>query len=175
MELEYENGMLIVDELINEPSLSGSILVRIDNEYFIIRNAFSVNPIKQDSLRPYMRHVNEKWERATLDYDFLMANLMPRGGYKVPVKRPATHEEFELICKELGLDEGDISSEFEDKIGDVYGKYAKTIKRRQIRVPELEAIPLERKLRKMGIEASNISPGRVNIMTGLGDKREGAI
>ena len=41
-------------------------------------------------------------------------------------------------------------------------------------LPVEDAIPLEQKLRDKGIEASNGSPGRVNIRSEWGGSREGA-
>jgi len=38
----------------------------------------------------------------------------------------------------------------------------------------MEEIPLEETLKKKGIQAGNVAPGRVNICTSWGGRREGA-
>lgn len=92
------------------------------------------------------------------------SRYVPRGGFIVNVEREITKSELEEIIEKYGLTEDDISNEFIDSKGDIYGpKYRKTFSAIQIRVPESEAIPLEKKLRNKGIEAFNVSPGRVNI------------
>jgi hypothetical protein len=172
---EYEDGLLIVDELIYDPSLPNAHVFKINDSYYMINNAETANrPIKEASIRPYKKHVSKGWRRMTYNHEFYFAGMMPRGGFNVDLGRPITAEEFKELCEKYHLSDDTISKEFEDRIGDLYGKYAKDIKSVQIKVPADEAIPLEAELKDKGIEAGNISGGRVNIRTDWGGYREGA-
>lgn len=171
---EYKNNLLVVDELIYDPSYPTNVVVRIDKEYYMIDAAETRNrPMK--NLRQYKKPVSESWRRGKYDWQFLINGLIPRDGFKVPVGRPITVEEFREVVEKYGLTDAEISKEFDDMIGGIYGEeYAKTIKSIQVKVPGSEAIPLEEALKKKGIQASNVAPGRVNIRTGWGGRREGA-
>lgn len=171
---EYKNNLLVVDELIYDPSYPTNVVVRIDKEYYMIDAAETRNrPMK--NLRQYKKPVSESWRRGKYDWQFLINGLIPRDGFKVPVGRPITVEEFREVVEKYGLTDAEISKEFDDMIGGIYGEeYAKTIKSIQVKVPGSEAIPLEEALKKKGIRASNVAPGRVNIRTGWGGRREGA-
>lgn len=172
---EYENGLLVVDELIYDPGLHNNVVVRIGNNHYVVRTTnVTAGPIPSTAIRPYKKKPYVDWTRANQDFEFLMSGMIPRGGFKVPVGRAATKEEFESVCQELGLIGEDISEGFIDEVGAAYGEYRKEITSRQINVPMGEAIALERKLQAKGIQASNVSPGRVNIRTEWGGKREGA-
>lgn len=172
---QYENDLLIVDELIYDPSLPTSIVVKIDNNYYMINNSRNQKPIPQNIIRPYNRNVSDKWRRAMFDHEFYFANLMPRGGFKVPLGRAITREELQEICGRYGLTAEDISKEFDDKIGMLYGKeYEKEYKAIRVKVPIEEALKLEYELQEKGIQANSVAPGTVNIRTGWGGAREGA-
>lgn len=106
--LIYENDLLVVDELFYDPRYTTCSIIRIGNDYFMVRNQ-AQKPIKECDLRPFKAKIATKSNKAV-----------------------------------------------------------------QVRVPIEEAIPLEQKLRKKGIEASNGSPGRVNIRTEWGGYRPGA-
>lgn len=171
---EYKNDLLIVDELIYDPAYPTDVVIRIDGEYYMINTAEAINrPIK--NIRPYKKPVCNNWYRGTHDWQFLINGLIPRDGFKVPVGRPITVEEFREVVEKYGLTDAEISKEFDDMIGGIYGEeYAKTIKSIQVKVPGSEAIPLEEALKKKGIQAGNVAPGRVNIRTGWGGRRKGA-
>ena len=171
---EYKNDLLIVDELIYDPSLPTSIVVRIDAEYYMYNAAEARNkPIK--NLRQYKKQPHKSWRRGSYNHEFLMGGLIPRGGFNVPVGRAITAEELKEIVEKYSLTDDEISEEFENVIGGIYGEeYAKTIKSIQVKVSGNEAIPLETALKEKGIQAGSGSPGRVNIRTGWGGSREGA-
>jgi len=171
---EYENDFLVVDEMIIDPSLPNAIVVRINDSYFMINHANANKPIAKEALRPYKKNVYKDWHRATYDNEFWVFGIMPRGGFKVPLGRPITAEEFKELRDKYGLTAEDITNEFDDKIGSIYGKYAKDIKSVQIKVLPEKAIPLESELRDRGIESGNTASGRVNIRTDWGGYREGA-
>lgn len=172
---EYENDLLIVDELITDPSLKTAIVVKIRDNYYMINNTDTYKPIPERALRPYNRQVDKNWYKASSDYEFYLAGLIPRDGFKVSLGRSITQEELQEIIDRYGLTEKDISDEFEDKVGMIYGdKYAKTYKAIQIRVPFDDAKAIEHELLLKNIQAYNIAPGRINIRTGWGGAREGA-
>ncbi len=97
------------------------------------------------------------------NHEYYMYKCVPRGGFDVKLKREITQTELDEIIKCYNLTEDDISNEFTDQVGGIYGKYQKNYTSIQIRIDTNEAIPLETKLREKGIEAANIAPGRVNI------------
>jgi hypothetical protein len=171
---EYKKDLLIVDELIYDPSLSTSVVVRINDAYYMYNAAEARNkPVK--NLRPYKKQPYKSWRRGSFDHEFLMCGLIPRDGFKVPIGRAITAEELREVIEKYGLTDAEVSEEFENVIGGIYGEeYAKTIKSIQVKVSENEAIPLETALKEMGIQAGSGSPGRVNIRTGWGGSREGA-
>jgi hypothetical protein len=175
MNLEYENDLLIIDELIFDPALANGVVVRIGNEYYMINSALATAPIKESALRPYKRTVNKDWGKASYNSQFYIYGMMPRNGFNVQLGRSITAKELEEILKEYNLRPEDVSTEFADESGRLYGeKYTKTYPARQIRVPIDKALSLEQKLRNKGIEAFSGSPGRINIRTEWGGKREGA-
>ena len=171
---EYKNNLLIVDELIYDPAYPTDVVIRIDGEYYMINTAEAINrPIK--NIRPYKKPVCNNWYRGTHDWQFLINGLIPRDGFKVPVGRPITVEEFREVVEKYGLTDAEISKEFDDMIGGIYGEeFAKTFKAIQVKVPANEAISLEDELKAKGIQAGNVAPGRVNIRTGWGGRRKGA-
>lgn len=171
---EYKNDLLIVDELIYDPAYPTDVVIGIDGEYYMINTAEARNrPIK--NIRPYKKPVCNNWYRGTHDWQFLINGLIPRDGFKVNIGRAITAEELREIVERYGLTDAEISKEFDDMIGGIYGEeYAKTIKSIQVKVPGSEAIPLEEALKKKGIQAGNVAPGRVNICTSWGGRREGA-
>ena len=171
---EYKNDLLIVDELIYDPAYPTDVVIRIDGEYYMINTAEARNrPIK--NIRPYKKPVCNNWYRGTHDWQFLINGLIPRDGFKVNIGRAITAEELREIVEKYGLTDAEISKEFDDMIGGIYGEeYAKTIKSIQVKVPANEAISLEDELKAKGIQAGNVAPGRVNIRTGWGGRRKGA-
>lgn len=171
---EYENDLLIIDELYYDPRYPNNPVVRIGADYYLLPSA-PTKPIPENSLRKFKTKPAATALKASHGYEFLIYHTMPRNGFEVTVGRTATPEELEEIVQEYGLTEDDISKEFDDEKGAIYGdKYAKKYKSVQVRVPNDEAIPLEQKLKEKGIEASSGSPGRVNIKTGWGGYRPGA-
>lgn len=171
---EYKNDLLIVDELIYDPAYPTDVVIRIDGEYYMINTAEAINrPIK--NIRPYKKPVCNNWYRGTHDWQFLINGLIPRDGFSVNIGRAITAEELREIVERYGLTDAEISKEFDDMIGGIYGEeFAKTFKAIQVKVPANETISLEDELKAKGIQAGNVAPGRVNIRTGWGGRREGA-
>jgi len=173
---EYQNDFLVVDELIFDPNLTSDFVIRIDDKYYMINNTYCLKrPIPEKAIRPYKRTPMNEWRRAKHNYQYFLYGLIPREGFDVEVGRPITAEELKNICEKFGLTADDISKEFEDIRGAIYGEqYAKKFQAIQIKVPGDQAIPLEAELIKKGIEAGNVAPGCVNINVGWGGYRKGA-
>jgi hypothetical protein len=155
---ETIDNKLVIDALYYDPHYQTAYVVRIGNEHFLMHGTWAPGKL----LRPYKIKPRDEWE-ITENHTFFFCNLIPRGGYhQVNAGRPATAEEFADIISTYGLTEDDISDEFEDVRGGLYGPDAEIrFTSKQIRVPD--AIGVEQKLRDRGIEAANTSPGRVNI------------
>ena len=96
-------------------------------------------------------------------YEYPFIPCVPKSGFDIRLGRAITEEELDDIRKEYSITDDDISGKFDDVKGRIYGKYAKTYTCVQVRVDNNKAISLEERLLKMGIEAGNIAPGRVNI------------
>lgn len=99
-----------------------------------------------------------------IDLDCRYSNCVPRGGFEVPLGREITKTELDEIINKYHLTEDDMSGEFTDKKGDIYGKYAKIYTSIQLRLEDpAAALRLESDLSKKGIEAKNIAECRLNI------------
>lgn len=106
---------------------------------------------------------NLKPNKGVLHCDYYTYKCVPKDGIPINLGREITKSELDDIIKRYKLTEDDISNEFVDKKGDIYGKYRKTYTSIQIRVDDAEALDLETSLRRKGVEAANIASGRVNI------------
>lgn len=164
----YDNGddgdyWLIIDAL----SYTGSYqpLFYIDGSWYkkIGKNAFDKSkPI--DNQLAIIKSVPTNLKSACLlKQDYYAYKCVPRDGIPVNLGREITQSELDEIIKRYKLTEDDISNEFVDKRGDIYGKYRKIFTSIQISIDPKEAIDLEVELRKKDIEAANIASGRVNI------------
>ncbi|OBZ15902.1 hypothetical protein A8L34_28050 [Bacillus sp. FJAT-27264] len=161
--MEYIDEKLVVDELIIDPGLPNHVVVRIEGSFYMIRN--TVTKVEEKDLSPYKKHPYKSWYRPTSALDYWMRGLIPRAGYRIEIGRPATEKEFSAIVENHGLSEDDISDEFTDSVGEIYGqKYRLTFLARQIRIePAGKALAIVQALQAKGIQASNGSPGRINI------------
>ena len=162
-EMEYdEEGRLVVDELFAN---GASMVARIEKDYFSFPSGVSrMNGEEIAKSMKYMPNFKPLRKTNAAKYLYLLYNCVPRKGFSIPVGRAILPEEFEEIRKRFNLTDDDISSEFVDTRGGIYGKkYAKTFTAVQIKIPEFSAIPLEEELKNKGIEAGNTAPGRVNI------------
>lgn len=165
MNLDYIDGKLIVDEIIIDPGLPSNFIVRIGVDFYMMSNAKTTGKVTEKDLRPYKKQTNKTWYRPTSPHNFWIHGLVPRGGYQVDIGRAATEAEFSEVVLKYGLTEDDVSNEFTDSRGGLYGEeFKKSFPARQIRLKTTgEALEIERELRSKGIEASNGSPDRVNI------------
>lgn len=173
---EYKDNLLVVDELYFDPRYPINPVVKIRDGYYMLPAGYvTAKRISEGELKPFKDKPGTRARKAMQSFEYLMCRLIPREGFKVNVGRAITEEELEGLKQEYGLTDDDISKEFDDEKGAIYGDDTKqTYKAIQIRVLANEAIALEEKLRERGIEASSGSPGRVNIRTGWGGRREGA-
>lgn len=141
-------------------------LFLIDGSWYkkIGKNAFDKGePIDRQLAIVKSDFVSSSAYKGMLPLDYYYLKCVPRDGIPVNLGREITKSELTEIIKQYKLTEDDISGEFADKRGDIYGKYRKVFTSIQICVDPTEALDLESKLRKKGIEAANIDSGRVNI------------
>lgn len=165
----YDNGddgdyWLVIDALAYNGNYQP--LFCIDGSWYkkIGKNAFDKSkPIDEQLAIVKSNLVNSNAYKGMLPLDYYYCKCVPRDGITINLGREITKSELDEIIKRYKLAEDDISNEFVDKKGDIYGKYRKTYTSIQIRVDDTEALDLESKLRKKGIEAANIASGRVNI------------
>jgi hypothetical protein len=159
-----ETGNWLVDELIFDPHYehSGYIVKDREQYYFLRYRGEQKNTVET---LPYYKP-NKIHERGKFNHTFFMLGLEPRNGYE-PLKlgRAITPEEFNELKTRYNLGEDDISDEFKDTYGDLFGpKVRVTVTSRQIQIkPAEEAIPLESELQEKGIQAASANAGRVNI------------
>lgn len=152
---EYRDGRLVVDEAQFSPS---GVYFRVGGQAYRMEAA---------GARPVSRLPEEGIPFQ--GYAYKMERLYPREGYGQfcrPLGRPITAAELADLRVEFGLGDDDISAPFDAVHRACFGappEYNVTYMAIQIAVSAWEAIPLEERLRGMGIEANNGSPGRVTI------------
>lgn len=152
---EYRDGRLVVDEAIYSPE---GIFFRVGSQAYRLAPA-GARPVARIPV------VGAPFE----GYAYKMEGLYPRDGYDqfcCPLGNAITAEEFAELRAEYGLGDDDISAPFDAVHRGCFGappEYNIPYMAIQIAVPACKAIPLERRLRDMGIEACNGSPGRVTI------------
>lgn len=167
---EYDNeDRLIVDNLWYDPVLPNNRIIEIDGDYFIAPTFYtflenSSKPITKEQLRPMLKKLSVASKKLP-QHNYLMFGCVPRGGFKVEIGRAITNDELSELVREYNLAEDDISGEFVDTKGGVYGESVKVgFTAIQIKASSgAIAISIENKLRDKGIEAANIAPERVNI------------
>ena len=167
IEFEYdEDGKLIIDSAWHDPHFPTGYVLLIDGDAFLLPMGRNYNS-GEDAvkiMRPLKFYTkDDKHTSKVRNYEYPFIPCVPRNGFEIKLGRAITSEELNRIREEYHITDDDISGEFETVKGKLYGKYAKTYTCVQVRVDDSKAISLEERLLKMGIEAGNIAPGRVNI------------
>ena len=166
-EFQYdEDGKLMIDSAWHDPHFPTGYVLLIDGNAFLLPMGRNYNS-GEDAvkiMRPLKFYTKDgKHTSKVRNYEYPFIPCVPRNGFDIKLGRSITSEELSRIREEYHITDDDISGEFEDVKGAIYGKYAKTYTCVQVRVDDSKAISLEERLLKMGIEAGNIAPGRVNI------------
>lgn len=166
IEFKYdEDGKLIIDSAWHDPHFPTGYVLIIDDAAYLLpmgRNYKSgVDAVKVMHLLRFYTKGDRAEKIKAYEYPFIPC--IPKNGFDIRLGRAITEEELDAIRKEYSITDDDISGKFDDVKGRIYGKYAKTYTCVQVRVDNNKAISLEERLLKMGIEAGNIAPGRVNI------------
>lgn len=166
IEFKYdEDGKLIIDSAWHDPHFPTGYVLIIDDAAYLLpmgRNYKSgVDAVKVMHLLRFYTKGDRAEKIKAYEYPFIPC--VPKSGFDIRLGRAITEEELDDIRKEYSITDDDISGKFDDVKGRIYGKYAKTYTCVQVRVDNNKAISLEERLLKMGIEAGNIAPGRVNI------------
>lgn len=166
IEFEYdEDGKLIIDSAWHDPHFPAGYVLLINGDAFLLPMGRNYNS-GEDAvkiMRPLKFYSKDKNTQKIKNYEYPFIPCIPRDGFDIKLGRAITIEELKLIREEYNITDDDISGRFEDVKGAIYGKYAKVYICVQVRVDATVAIDLEEKLNRMGIEAGNIAPGRVNI------------
>lgn len=167
IEFEYdEDGKLIIDSAWHDPHFPTGYVLLIDGDAFLLPMGRNYNS-GEDAvkiMRPLKFYTkDDKHTSKVRNYEYPFIPCVPRNGFEIKLGRAITSEELNRIREEYHITDDDISGEFETVKGKLYGKYAKTYTCVQVRVNNSKAISLEERLMKIGIEAANIAPGRVNI------------
>lgn len=161
---KFEDGKLIVDAAYHDPHYPGDYVLIIDGDAYLLpagRNYQAESVL--EAMRPLKFYSMKNSHEKIMEYEYVFLSCVPKDGFNVQLGRPLTRVEFSLLCNEYHITEEDITDEFEDVKGKLYGKYAKAYTCVQIRMENKKALELEQKLNQMGIEAGNICPGRINI------------
>lgn len=165
-EFQYdEDGKLIIDSAWHDPHFPTGYVLLIDGDAFLLPMGRNYNS-GEDAvkiMRPLKFYTKGNRTTKLRNYEYPFIPCVPRNGFDIKLGRAITSEELSKIRKEYHITDNDISGTFEDVKGSIYGKYAKPYTCVQVRVEHNVAITLEEQLMKMGIEAGNIAPGRVNI------------
>lgn len=161
-----EDGKLIIDSAWHDPHFPTGYILLIDGTAYLLPMGRNYNS-GEDAvkiIRPLKFYTkDDKHTSKVRNYEYPFIPCVPRNGFDIKLGRAITFEELNDLREEYHITDDDISGTFEDVKGAIYGKYAKTYTCVQVRVDNNKAILLEGHLIKMGIEAANIAPGRVNI------------
>lgn len=161
-----EDGKLIIDSAWHDPHFPTGYILLIDGAAYLLPMGRNYNS-GEDAvkiMRPLKFYTkDDKHTSKVRNYEYPFIPCVPRNGFDIKLGRGITSEELNAIREEYHITDDDISGTFEDVKGKIYGKYAKTYTCVQVRVDHNKVIPLEDQLIKMGVEAGNIAPGRVNI------------
>lgn len=162
MELS-ELGYWLVDDMIFDPHiyLNGHCVVKDRGQYYRINfRGGAKNTV--DPLPGYID--SPAYDRPRFNHEYIVYGIEPRAGFKpIEIGRAITNTEWDELVDRFKLTDDDISDEYENKKGDIYGPKTRVIfTTRQIRINS-NAIKLETELRDKGIEASSENSCRVTI------------
>ena len=164
---EYdEDGKLIVDNIWIDPTISFRAIAEINGSYFLMPHLsnnvdYSKTPIVDDMVE-MRRPASASSDEANITW-YLHFNCTRRSGWDVKLGRAITPEELKEFMSKYNRTDDDISSEFVDVVGDLYGKkWRKEFKAIQIKGffnPVIAAYDL----RDKGIEAAAVGADYLNI------------
>lgn len=157
-----DEGRLIVDKIFTDPSYPSGYIVSIDGEYFALNFGITSDKPTGDLLKPIKKAPTERAGEIA-QHHYVLLKCVPKDGFDVKVGRAITDQEFKDLKDKYGLTERDISGEFVDVIGGIYGdKYKKSFTVVQVKI-KFKAIAAESELRAKGIQAYSGAPDRLNI------------
>lgn len=157
-----DEGRLIVDKIFTDPSYPNGYIVSIDGEYFALNFGITSDKPTGDLLKPIKKAPTERADEIA-QHHYVLLMCVPKDGFNVNVGRAITDQEFKDFKDKYNLTESDISGEFVDVIGGIYGdKYKKSFTVVQAEI-KFKAIAAESELRAKGIQAYSGAPDRLNI------------
>lgn len=164
---EYdEEGKLIVDNIWIDESMNFRAVAEIDGSYFLmprltINEDYYKTPIVNDVVE-MKRPIKEGSMEAPIDY-YIKFNCTRRRGWDIKVGRAITEDELKEFMEKHNRNDNDISSEFVDVVGDLYGKkWRKEFKAIQIK-GFINPVIAASELRDKGIEAAAVGADYINI------------
>ena len=166
-EFEYnEEGRFIVDKIWDDPRFPNAVVVQIENSYFVLPSycGYNNNIPTDKQLTPMPTKLSSNATELNQRYYVLFYNCTKRNGFDVQIGRAITDDELEELKRKLNLSEDDISEEFIDVKGKLFGKWGKQYTAIQIKIPAgTNPITIETELTEKGIQAFNGCEGRINI------------
>lgn len=164
---EYdEDGKLIVDNIWIDPAISFRAIAEINGSYFLMPHLsnnvdYSKTPIVDDMVE-MRRPASASSDEADITW-YLHFNCTRRCGWDVKLGRAITTEELKEFMAKYNRTDDDMSSEFVDVVGDLYGKkWRKEFKAIQIK-GFLNPVIAAYDLRDKGIEAAAVGADYLNI------------
>ena len=157
-------NFLTVDAAYDNNEYPGNVIVKVNDEYYLIPT-LNRNSNDLTSFRKFEHEVIKNKNLTEIPrYRYATLELEKREGHNIPIGRAITEKEIDELKEELHLTDDDISEPFEETIGAIYGeKSEKTFRCIQISVEEVYAVQIEEKLKKKGIQAANVTAGKINI------------
>ena len=123
--IEYdEDGRLIVDCIWYDPRIPNSVVIQIENSYFLLPTYYAHNRDKaiDKNLTPMPTKLSTNATEIIQWYYIFLYNCTKRNGFNVEIGRAIKDEELEELKINLNLSEKDISKEFIDTNGKAFGK-----------------------------------------------------
>ena len=164
---EYdEDGKLIVDNIWIDPTISFRAVAEINGSYFLMPHLsnnidYTKTPIVDDMVE-MRRAASASSDEANITW-YLHFNCTRRSGWDVKLGRAITPDELKEFMAKYNRTDDDISSEFVDVVGDLYGKkWRKEFKAIQIK-GFLNPVIAAYDLRDKGIEAAAVGVDYLNI------------
>lgn len=154
---------LTVDKAWRLKAKPNHFLIEIEGKYYLLPISKTTLDNAIEPERQWAEGMVKSSEELN-DVDYWLYGLIKKTGYDVKIGRAITPKELTELRGRLNLTDDKVSAPFENVSGKIFGEeYAKTFTSIQIAVGTMEASRIAAEIQKAGIQASNGSPGRINI------------
>ena len=172
-EFEYDETQpgykfLIIDGLYWCPMFPNAYIIKIEDTLYKLnfnvtnRILLDKRVLCKDDLLVMNRPLPE--ERRELNQsEYITNGCAPRGGFKVELGRAIKSEEFDNLKVKYNISDNDVSGEYIDTVGTLYGKYAKEYTAIQVRLDGENPISVAEELSDKGIQAFAGNADRITI------------